>query len=365
MGFREYVKKKLPATLNAVEYGTSRLLARIEELEENLLHTEKDRQKAWNQVISLLEIIQEQEDSHQKMVSAMHQELEALRSQVNQEKLLEQIRYIGQANQERILEQVKSVQTSVQDRTIFLQKKIDEGNLFSIINCKNKKDEEFERKLIPLNQFFRGCGVALSMHLTSVDKKLDESVYRTADLIRTSTLAMVADEIYARNLSGAVAELGVAQGDFARVINALFPDKKLYLFDTFEGFPEIDADYERLNHYSNPQKHWYANINMEQLMAQMRHPDNCMIKKGYFPDTAEGLEESFCFVSIDCDLYKPIYAGLSYFYPRVVKGGYIFVHDYRSKFYGGTAVALRKFAEEQGFSYCVLPDNTGSAVIVK
>lgn len=38
------------------------------------------------------------------------------------------------------------------------------------------------------------------------------------------------------NLQGAVAEAGVRDGEFAQYINKYFPTKKLYLFDTFEGF---------------------------------------------------------------------------------------------------------------------------------
>ena len=244
-----------------------------------------------------------------------------------------------------------------------LKKEMQECSLLSIVNVAG--DEEFDHRFIPLNQYFKGHGMALSMHLTSVDERLDDSVYQTADVTRTSAFALIAEEIRERKLEGSVAELGVAQGAFAEVINAHFPEKKLYLFDTFEGFPQEDADFERMYDYSDPQKHWYADINVDQVLKRMRYPQNCIVRKGYFPDTAEGLEEVFCFVSIDCDLYKPIYSGLRYFYPRLVEGGCIFVHDYRSKFFRGVKLALRRFADEQGFFYSVLPDNTGTAVIIK
>ena len=244
-----------------------------------------------------------------------------------------------------------------------LKKEMQECSLLSIVNVAG--DEEFDHRFIPLNQYFKGHGMALSMHLTSVDERLDDSVYQTADVTRTSAFALIAEEIRERKLEGSVAELGVAQGAFAEVINAHFPEKKLYLFDTFEGFPQADADFERMYDYSDPQKHWYADINVDQVLKRMRYPQNCIVRKGYFPDTAEGLEEVFCFVSIDCDLYKPIYSGLRYFYPPLVEGGCIFVHDYRSKFFRGVKLALRRFADEQGFFYSVLPDNTGTAVIIK
>jgi len=59
--------------------------------------------------------------------------------------------------------------------------------------------------------------------------------------------------------------------------------------------------------------------------------NNIIIRKGYFPETAKGLEsEMFSFVMLDLDLYKPTLAGLEFFYPRVKAGGYIFAHDYNS-----------------------------------
>ncbi len=43
-----------------------------------------------------------------------------------------------------------------------------------------------------------------------------------------------------RGLEGVVAEAGVYKGDFAKEMNRVFFDRKIYLFDTFEGFPETD-----------------------------------------------------------------------------------------------------------------------------
>ncbi len=46
------------------------------------------------------------------------------------------------------------------------------------------------------------------------------------------------------------------------------------------------------------------------------------------------MEDEFCFVSLDMDFEELIYQGQVYFYPRVVVGGYIFVHDYNSSLRG-------------------------------
>lgn len=61
---------------------------------------------------------------------------------------------------------------------------------------------------------------------------------------RRECLEKISVLVKEKQVAGAVAELGVYRGDFAKVINEVFPDRKLYLFDTFKGFPEQDISYE-------------------------------------------------------------------------------------------------------------------------
>ncbi|MDE6456061.1 MAG: TylF/MycF family methyltransferase [Dysosmobacter sp.] len=88
---------------------------------------------------------------------------------------------------------------------------------------------------------------------------------------------------------------------------------------------------------------------------------------GYIPDTVKGLEsESCCFVSLDADLYKPILAGLEYFYPRLSPGGYIFVHDFVPLSFGpGVRTAVREYCSAHNISYVPMLDRQGSVVITK
>ena len=58
----------------------------------------------------------------------------------------------------------------------------------------------------------------------------------TRDSIRVCSLHAVAEEIHSKSVNGNVAELGVYQGEFAKHIHGMFPDRSLYLFDTFQGF---------------------------------------------------------------------------------------------------------------------------------
>jgi O-methyltransferase len=70
-------------------------------------------------------------------------------------------------------------------------------------------------------------------------------------------------------------------------------------------------------------------------------------------------------VSLDADLYDPIYAGLSFFYPRLVKGGYILIHDFNNDNYKGARRAVEQFCSEQNVNFVPLPDSGGSAIISK
>jgi O-methyltransferase len=188
-------------------------------------------------------------------------------------------------------------------------------------------------------------------------------VFTTNDIVRYQMLKLIADEINEKKLTGCVAELGVYKGDFAQRINRQFPERKLYLFDTFEGFDERDVKVEKeFDTYAR--KNDFRNNNTALVMKKMKHTRNCIIKKGWFPETAENVEERFVFVSIDTDLFAPTYIGLKYFYERLEEGGYIFVHDYNGKLYGAKE-AVQKFSKEHNIPYVPLSDLCGSVVFSK
>lgn len=166
-----------------------------------------------------------------------------------------------------------------------------------------------------------------------------------------------------KGLLGAVAEAGVYQGEFAKIINEVFPERKCYLFDTFEGFDARDFDYEKMDSLTEAQHLKKTSVDL--VLEKMKTPGNCIIKKGYFPETAAGLEEQFCFVNLDMDLYKPILDGLEYFYPRVVEGGVILVHDYFSNVYPNVKASVADFETRIGKSLKIVPvgDDISLAII--
>ena len=71
-------------------------------------------------------------------------------------------------------------------------------------------------------------------------------LYRYFD-IRNATLKRLAERIHGQGLQESIAELGVFKGDTAWKLNALFPQQRLYLFDTFQGFDPRDIKEEKSN----------------------------------------------------------------------------------------------------------------------
>lgn len=183
----------------------------------------------------------------------------------------------------------------------------------------------------------RGMGIC--------EQKIDVSYIELSVKAREAFVKDFAKEVYDREMHGSVAEVGVYRGDFARVINEAFADRNLYLFDTFEGFSVQDLKQDRDGTMGKDlgQRH-FSNTSIELVLAKMPHKDKCIIKKGWFPQSAQDLEEDkFCFVNLDCDLYEPILAGLEFFYPKMVRGGVILIHEYFSQGYIGVKEAVNEF----------------------
>ncbi|HMH20730.1 MAG TPA: TylF/MycF/NovP-related O-methyltransferase [Puia sp.] len=193
------------------------------------------------------------------------------------------------------------------------------------------------------------------------EREIDKDYF---DYIRLSTLELVSQEVRKHNLKGNVAELGVYKGKFAKYINKYFPDRSLYLLDTFEGFDERDVRSEQQQDFSAGNQD-FSKTSVEAVLQSMPFREKCIIVKGFFPESAKDLHDDFVFVSLDADLYEPIYNGLRFFYPRLVKGGYIFIHDFNNDHYKGARRAVEQFCAEQHINFVPLPDSGGSAIIAK
>lgn len=191
------------------------------------------------------------------------------------------------------------------------------------------------------------------------------------DYVRIKTFEMVVREIYKNRVPGNLAEVGVFKGEFAQFINRAFPDRTLYLFDSFDSFDRDEAIQERAcGNCDNEFIDIFKNTSLDVVMRKMKYSENIVIKQGYFPASLNGLEDDFAFVSLDVDFMMSTLEGLRYFYPRLSKGGYIFVHDYNycdNLNLQGIEQAIDQYEQEIAIKLCKVPlcDQGGTLIITK
>lgn len=233
-------------------------------------------------------------------------------------------------------------------------------NSFSIKCPHNLPDMDFDKIILATHTGYDEI-MAQLQSLKIPSDKIDANLAMSQFYARKNFLYSFSQIAKECNLLGSVAEVGVYRGDFAQYINAFFPEKTLYLMDTFEGFAQQDIVSDSMS--AELGAGHFANTSVELVYSKMPHKHNCVIKQGWFPETAAGLEEEeFCFVSLDTDLYAPILSGLEFFYPRLVKGGAILVDDYFSKGYDGVKKAVDLFCARENIVFTPIGDLMGVAI---
>ena len=201
-----------------------------------------------------------------------------------------------------------------------------------------------------------------TQHIVPTPAQLADTALQSRDLsndyVRLGTLELLCRRL--ETVTGAAAELGVYRGFFARCINQLLPDRKLYLFDSFEGFAEEVRASDSFHAA-------HRNTAVDKVLAIMPHPETITVKPGFFPGSLEGLEEKFCLVSLDVDFYQTTLEGLRYFWPRIEQGGYLLLHDWGSPKLPGVAKALADYEAEIRTHIPAVPlcDVGGSLILCK
>lgn len=192
----------------------------------------------------------------------------------------------------------------------------------------------------------------------------------TMDYFRYRTFEFCAREIKKNNVKGAVAEFGVFRGVFASLISDVFADRKIYLFDTFEGFDREEGNREVWKGYCNASfVVSHRETSTELVLSNMPHLDKVEVCKGLFPDSVsvQAEQDRYAFVSLDVDFEESTYEGLKFFYPRLSTNGMIFIHDYHTYYLEGVREAVNRFEADNGIILKKVPlaDRAGSLVVIK
>ncbi len=238
------------------------------------------------------------------------------------------------------------------------------GELFGIKVIAPEEINKLEYDFIYIETVAAGV-VVEDLKLLGIDAtKMVQSVITMRMDPREQFLNNFAEEVYRKGLPGNVAEAGVFRGDFARQINRVFPNRMLYLFDTFEGFDDADVAFEE-DYDKNPQKgDYFKDTTVDLVLSKMSNPEKVIIKKGHVPESFAGVEDTFVFVNLDMDLYKPTLEALRWFYPRLEEGGGVLIHDYFDTYsFANLKRGVIEFCDEVGARYFPIGDRLSIFVV--
>ena len=176
----------------------------------------------------------------------------------------------------------------------------------------------------------------------------------------------------AADLAGDVVECGVWKGGMiAGISEILGPQRKYFLFDSFEGLPEakkIDGDAAR---------NWQANKDSPEYL------ENCAIDarfafeamkiakvdfeciKGWFENTLPAFEGTTAInlLRLDADWYDSTISCLEHLFPKVVEGGVVLIDDYYT--WSGCSRAVHDYLSATKSPSRISQSPSGVAYLIK
>lgn len=129
---------------------------------------------------------------------------------------------------------------------------------------------------------------------------------------------------------GNLAEVGCFRGGSTKLICESKGSNPFYVFDTFEGIPDVSPIDISSKKYECSFKKGQFCASYEDTKNYLRTYPNVVLVKGIFPDSVSGeiKKKKFIFVHLDVDVYKSTIDSLEFFYNRMEKGAILLSHDY-------------------------------------
>ncbi|MCA9347208.1 class I SAM-dependent methyltransferase [Candidatus Saccharibacteria bacterium] len=161
------------------------------------------------------------------------------------------------------------------------------------------------------------------------------------------------EKIIAQGLAGDIVEFGCYCGTTSlflqRMIQELVPNKKLWVYDSFDGLPEKTKEDQ------SPIGELFVRGQLRATKSQFiqnfrkAHLTLPSITKKWFHEVEESeLPDKICFAFLDGDYYISIRSSLSLVMPRMVKGGIIIIDDYDNPKLPGPQKAVQDAGIEIG-----------------
>lgn len=154
------------------------------------------------------------------------------------------------------------------------------------------------------------------------------------------------------SIDGDIVECGSYQGGSGILMGLLLKkldiNKKIHLFDSFEGLPSPDETHDK-GYRKGQFKSNFENLKL--LIKSLDLTDIVFLHKGWFKDTIpkfiENSNSNVSLFHVDCDLYNSTMDCFPLVYPLVTKGGVVVLDDFNDGGRGEKKAVLQTL-EEQG-----------------
>jgi hypothetical protein len=160
------------------------------------------------------------------------------------------------------------------------------------------------------------------------------------------------EEVFENKIDGDIVECGTWRGGLAclivqHIIKNIKADKKVYIYDTFEGMPEPEPEdvgvqgekaidtFNRWKRKDGTSSKWcssgieFVESNLNRITENYKIYTNLI--KGKVEDTLlikENLPKKICLMRLDTDWYRSTKIELETFYPMLSTGGIVIIDDY-------------------------------------
>lgn len=138
-----------------------------------------------------------------------------------------------------------------------------------------------------------------------------------------------------RDVKGCFVEAGTAWGAHGIIMNEF--DRRVFLFDSFEGIPEYtkeDIEFTESYGVSAGDVRKSSGITVcrqeDVEMTMRRYSDIKHVRfiKGWFADTLQKFNQHIAVLRLDCDIYHSYADCFKYLLPLLSDGGYLIIDDY-------------------------------------
>jgi len=185
------------------------------------------------------------------------------------------------------------------------------------------------------------------------NKKIDSSIINDEQIKNLVKFLIKSIE---EKVDGDVVEFGCYVGESSKYLMKtlieLSSEKKLFVYDSFEGLPELSKWEENTGWRPGTLK------STEEILISNFEQNNLptpIIHKDWFKNVPEDkIPEKISFAFLDGDFYDSIYDSLNKIFDRVSDGGYICFHDYQRNDLPGVRVAIEDTFKERGIEYTVV-----------